>query len=103
MSLVTISLVLGSIGSLFTVLAYLYKGVNRKIQYNKAKTLAQQGRTTSLANVAEFQSLRIGNIEKYLSIPEEERGKFLPSNELINLKNKAMNEYESHHTNLTGL
>jgi hypothetical protein len=51
MNLVTVSLILGSAGSLLTILAYLYKGINRKIKYNQAKTLAQQGRTTSLASV----------------------------------------------------
>ena len=102
MSLTTISILLGSLASFFTVLAYLYKGVNTRIKYNKAKTFAQQGRTTSLADAFEFQSLRISNIEKYLSLPPEERGSFQPSSELINLENKAMDEYEGHHTNLTG-
>jgi len=50
MSLTTISILLGSLASFFTVLGYLYKGVNTRIKYNKAKTFAQQGRTTSLAN-----------------------------------------------------
>ena len=102
MSLTTVSILLGSLVSFFTLLAYLYKGVNTRIKYNKAKTFAQQGRTTSLANAFEFQSLRISNIEKYLSLPPEEKGIFQPSNELINLENKAMDEYEGHHTNLTG-
>jgi hypothetical protein len=100
--LTSISILLGCLASFFTVLAYLYKGVNTRIKYNKAKTFAQQGRTTSLADAFEFQSLRISNIEKYLSLPPEERGSFQPSSELINLENKAMNEYEGHHTNLTG-
>ena len=102
MSLTTISILLGSLASFFTVLAYLYKGVNTRIKYNKAKTFAQQGRTTSLADAFEFQSLRVSNIEKYLSLPPETRGNFQPSNELINLEQKAMEEYEGHHTNLTG-
>jgi hypothetical protein len=42
-------MLLGSLASFFAVLAYLYKGVNTRIQYNKAKKFAQQGRTTSLA------------------------------------------------------
>jgi hypothetical protein len=103
MNLVTLSIILGSIASFFAILTYLYKGISKGVQYNKARTFAQQGRITSVVSVVELQGLRIGNIEKYLSLPEPERGRFQPSNELINLENKAMDEYESHHTNLTGL
>lgn len=103
MDLTTISLILGSVASVFGILAYVYKIIDRRIKYNKAKTSAQQGRTTALASAVEIQSLRIGNIENYLSFPKEERGKFLPARELAELENKAIDEYESHHTNLTGL
>jgi hypothetical protein len=103
MNLGTISLILGSVASFLGIVAYLYKGVNRGVQYNKARTLAQQGRITSVVSVVELQSLRIGNIEKYLALPAQERGRFQPSDELISLENKAMDEYENHHTNLTGL
>jgi hypothetical protein len=103
MDLTTISLILGSVASMFAILAYVYKGINRRIKYNKAKTSAQQGRTTALASAVEIQSLRLNNIEKHLSLPHEERGKFLLIDELIELEKKAIDEYENHHTNLTGL
>ncbi len=103
MNLGTISLILGSIASFLLILGYLYKGVTKGVKHNKARTVAQQGRIASIANVAEYQSLRIGRIEKHLSLPEGERGRFHPDEELITLENKAMVEYESHHTNLTGL
>lgn len=102
MDLTTISLILGSVASVFAIFAYLYKGINQRIKYNKAKTSAQQGRTTALASAVEIQSLRINNIENHLSLPQEERGKFLPTRELIELEKKAIDEYENHHTNLTG-
>ena len=69
MSLTTISILLGSLASFVTVLVYFYNGVNTRIKYNRAKTFAQQGRTTSLASAFEFQSLRVSNIEKYLTLP----------------------------------
>jgi hypothetical protein len=103
MNLGTISLILGSIASFLLILGYLYKGVTRGVKHNKARTLAQQGRIAAIANVSEYQGLRLGRVEKHLSLPEEERGKFYPDEELITLENKAMDEYESHHTNLTGL
>jgi hypothetical protein len=103
MNLGTISLILGSIVSCLFIWGYLYKGVTKGVRHNKARTFAQQGRIESIADVAEYQSLRVGRIEKYLSLPEQERGKFHADDELINLENKAMEEYENHHTNLTGL
>jgi hypothetical protein len=103
MNLGTISVVLTCVASFMAILTYLYKGVNRGVQYNKARTLAQQGRITSVVSIVELQGLRIGNIEKHLSLPVQERGRFQPSDELLNLENKAMDDYENHHTNLTGL
>jgi len=103
MNLGTLSLILGSVASFLGIVTWLYKGVNRGVRHNKARTIAQQGRITSVVSVVELQNLRIGNIEKYLALPTQERGRFQPSDELIGLGNKAMDEYESHHTNLTGL
>jgi len=103
MSLGTISLILGSVASFLLIWGYLYKGITKGVKHNKARTLAQQGRIASVADVAEYQGLRIGRIEKHLSLPEGERGRFHPDDELIALENKAMDEYENHHTNLTGL
>jgi len=103
MNLGTISLILGSIASFLLILGHLYKGVTTGVKHNKARTFAQQGRIASIAAVTEYQGLRLGRIEKHLSIPEKERGRFYPDEELITLENKAMDDYESHHTNLTGL
>jgi len=103
MNLGTISIVLTCIASFMAIFAYLYNGISKRVKHNKARTFAQQGRIASVADAVEYQGLRTGRIEKYLSIPEQERGKFYPDEELINLENKAMDEYENHHTNLTGL
>jgi len=103
MNLGTISVVLTCIASFMAIFAYLYTGVTKSVKHNKARTLAQQGRIASVASVLEYQGLRLARIEKHLSLPEQERRRFYPDEELITLENKAMDEYEGHHTNLTGL
>jgi hypothetical protein len=93
MNLATINLVIGVLAGAIAILTYLLKG----IQANKARSKAQQGRITSLAEAAIFQNQRTSAIEKHLVATSN----FQPSEGLIALEQKALSEYESHHTNLT--
>ena len=93
MNLATINLIIGTIAGTIAILVYLWKGV----KFNKARSKAQQGRITSLAEVVTFQHQRTSAIEKHLV----ETSDFRPSEGLTTLEEKALNEYESHHTNLT--
>lgn len=95
MNLGTISLILGSVASVFAILAYLYKGV----RYNKARSKAQQGRIVALVQVVEFQGARLTILETYLS--KEDGGNYQISSGLIKLEEKALEEYRKHDTNLT--
>jgi len=93
MNLATINLVIGTVVGAIAILTYLWKG----IQSNKARSRAQQGRITSLAEAAIFQNQRTSAVEKHLVATSN----FQPSEGLIALEQKALSEYESHHTNLT--
>jgi hypothetical protein len=93
MNLATLNLIIGTIAGVIAILVYLWKGV----RFNKARNKAQHGRTTSLAEVAIFQNQRISAIEKHLVATSN----FQPSEGLTTLEEKALSEYESHHTNLT--
>jgi len=95
MNLGTVRLILGCILSLLAIFAYFLKGV----EHNKAKIRAQHGRTSSLINIVQIQDARLDNIEKHLSIPQENRGVFPPNDGLNNLEQKALDEYKEHHTN----
>jgi len=93
MNLATINLIIGTAGAAIAILTALWKG----LKSNQARTKAQQGRITSLAEAAIFQNQRTSAIEKHLVATSD----FQPSEGLIALEQKALSEYESHHTNLT--
>jgi hypothetical protein len=93
MNLATINLMIGTVAGVIAILTYLWKAV----MSNKARSKAQQGRITSLAEAAIFQNQRTSAIEKHLVATSN----FQPSEGLIALEQKALSEYESHHTNLT--
>ena len=94
MNLGTVSLILGSLAALFTILAYLYKGV----RFNKARSKAQQGRIASIFRVQQIQGQRLTNLEKHMSRGDES---YLINNGLLELEEEAMNEYKEHDTKLT--
>lgn len=93
MNLATINLIIGSIAGTIAILTYLWKGVKS----NKARSTAQQGRITALAEAAIFSNQRMSAMEKHLAATSN----FQPSEGLIALEQKALSDYESHHTNLT--
>jgi len=93
MNLATINLIIGTTAGAIAIFVYLWQGV----KFNKARSKAQQGRITSLAEVAIFQNQRVSAIEKHLVATSN----FQPSEGLTALEQKALSEYESHHTNLT--
>jgi len=95
MNLGTVGLILSSLAALFTILAYLYKGV----RFNKARSKAQQGRIVALVQVVEIQGERLTIMEAYLS--KEDGGNYSINTGLINLEEKALAEYKKHDTNLT--
>jgi hypothetical protein len=97
MTLGTIGAILGAIASLLGILAYLDKGIRN----NTARSKAEKGRVICLAEITEIQGKRIEALESHASLPKEESASFKPNNPLIDLENKAREEYESHHTNLT--
>ena len=97
MNLGTIGAILGAIASFLGILAYLDKGVRN----NKARLKAEKGRVISLAEIVEIQGKRIEALEFHASLPREESESFKPNNPLIDLENKAREEYKNHHTNLT--
>jgi hypothetical protein len=97
MTLGTIGAILGAIASLLGILAYLDKGVRN----NTARSKAEKGRVISLAEIIEIQGKRIEALEFHASLPREESESFKPNNPLIDLENKAREEYKNHHTNLT--
>jgi hypothetical protein len=94
MNLGTISLVLGSLAALFTILAYLYKGV----RFNKARSKAQQGRIVSLFRIQQIQGQRLTRAEKHISKKDEG---YPIDDGLVQLEEEAMNEYKEHDTKLT--
>jgi hypothetical protein len=93
MNLATINLIIGIIAGTIAILVYLWKAV----KFNKARSRAQHGRIISLAEAAIFQNQRVSTIEKHLVATSN----FQPSEGLTALEQKALSEYESHHTNLT--
>ena len=97
MSLGTIGAILGAIASLLGIFAYLDKGIRN----NTARSKAEKGRVISLAEIIEIQGKRIEALEFHASLPKEENESFKPNNPLIDLENKAREEYKNHHTNLT--
>jgi hypothetical protein len=94
LNLATICLILGGIASFLAILAHLYKGV----QYNKARTKAQQGRITSLFRIQQIQGQRLTIIERHQSKKDDS---FPSDNGLQQLEEEAMNEYREHDTKLT--
>jgi hypothetical protein len=97
MDLGTIGAILGAIASLLGILAYLDKGIRN----NTARSIAEKGRVICLAEITEIQGKRIEALEFQASLPREESESFKPNNPLIDLENKAREEYKNHHTNLT--
>jgi len=97
MNLETVGLIVTIFGGALGILSVFWKAISR----NKAKAKAQQGRIESIVDLLEIQSERTQNIERYLSIPEGERGPFQLEQGLVNLELKALDEYQKHHTNLT--
>ena len=97
MNLGTIGATLGVIASLFGIFSYLDKGIRN----NTARSIAEKGRVISLAEIIEIQGKRIEALEFHASLPREESESFKPNNPLIDLENKAREEYKNHHTNLT--
>ena len=95
MNLGTIGSIVGSVASVFAILAYLYKGV----RYNKARSTAQQGRIIALVQMVEIQGERLTILETYLS--KEDGGNYQVSTTLIKLEQKALADYKKHDTNLT--
>jgi len=95
MNLATLSLILGSIASVFAILAYLYKGM----RFNKARSKAQQGRIVALVQVLRFQWERLKVVETHLS--KEDASDFQVNDSLIKLEEEAMSDYKKHDTNLT--
>jgi hypothetical protein len=97
MTLGTIGAILGAIASLFGIFTYLNTGIRN----NTARSKAEKGRVISLAEIIEIQGKRIEALEFHASLPREESESFKPNNPLIDLENKAREEYKNHHTNLT--
>lgn len=97
MNLGTIGGILGAIASIAAIVTHLNKGIKN----NKARLTAEKGRVISLAEIVEIQGKRIEALEDYASLPKEEGEIFRPNNPLIDLENKAREEYKNHQTNLT--
>lgn len=97
MNLGTIGGILGAVASFLAIIVHLNKGIKN----NQARLAAEKGRVISLAEIVEIQSKRIEALEDYASLPKEEGEIFRPNNPLIDLENKAKEEYKNHQTNLT--
>jgi hypothetical protein len=97
MDLGTIGAILGAIASCLGIFAYLDKGIRN----NTARSIAEKGRVICIAEITEIQGKRIEALEFHASLPREESESFKPNNPLIDLENKAREEYKNHHTNLT--
>jgi len=97
MNLETVGLIVTIFGGTLGILSVFWKAINR----NKARAKAQQGRIESIVDLLEIQAERTQNIERHLSMPENERGSFQVEQGLVNLESKALDEYKKHHTNLT--
>jgi hypothetical protein len=97
MNLATIGGLLGAVASFLAIVGYLNKGIKN----NKARLAAEKGRVISLAEIVEIQGKRIEALEDHASLPREDGNSFRPNNPLIDMENKAREEYKNHHTNLT--
>ena len=95
MNLATLSLLLGSVASVFAILAYLYKGM----RFNRARSRAQQGRIVALVQVIKIQGERVTIVETHLS--KEASGNYEVNHGLIRLEEEAMEEYRKNDTKLT--
>jgi len=97
MNLGTIGAILGAIASFLAIAAYLDNGVRK----NQARLRAEKGRVSCLAEIAEIQRKRIDALELHASRTKDENSYFQINNPLIDLEDKAMDEYKKHHTDLT--
>jgi hypothetical protein len=95
MNVGTLFAILGGLASFVAVLAYY----DQRIRYNKARTRAQQGRTSALVQITNLQGKRLTAIEKYLQ--QEDGGNYQVNTELIELEKEALEDYNTHDTKLT--
>ena len=95
MNLGTANLIIATLLGLIGILAYLFKGM----QYNKSRNRAQQGRIQALFQVIKYQGKRLTNLETY--IEKEDEGHYQVNNELIELEEEAMNDFQKNDTLLT--
>jgi hypothetical protein len=97
MNVGTIGAILGAIASFLVIVAYL----QQEIKKNQARLKAEKGRVSCLAEIAQIQSKRIDALECHASRTKDENSYFQVNDPLIDLENKAMDEYKKHHTDLT--
>jgi cell division protein FtsL len=95
MSLGTANLIIGTLVGLIALLVYLLKGVN----YNKSRNKAQQGRIQALYQVIKYQGKRLTNLETYIA--KEDEGHYQVNNELIELEQEALEDFQKNDTLLT--
>jgi type II secretory pathway component PulJ len=95
MSLGTANLIIGSLVGLIAILVYLLKGM----QYNKSRNKAQQGRIQALYQVTKYQGKRLTNLETYIA--KEDEGHYQVNNELIELEQEALEDFQKNDTLLT--
>jgi len=95
MSLGTANLIIGSLVGLIAILVYLLKGM----QYNKSRNKAQQGRIQALHQVMKYQGKRLTNLETYIA--KEDEGHYQVNNELIELEQEALKDFQKNDTLLT--
>jgi type II secretory pathway component PulJ len=91
----TANLIIGSLVGLIAILVYLLKGM----QYNKSRNRAQQGRIQALFQVVKYQGKRLTNLETYIA--KEDEGNYQVNNELIELEEEAMSDFQKNDTLLT--
>ena len=95
MNLGTANLIIASLVGLIAILGYLLKGM----QYNKSRNRAQQGRIQALFQVVKYQGKRLTNLETYIA--KEDEGNYQVNNELIELEEEAMSDFQKNDTLLT--
>jgi predicted aspartyl protease len=95
MSLGTANLIIGSLGGLIVILVYLLKGM----QFNKSRNKAQQGRILALFHVIKYQGKRVTNLETYIA--KEDEGHYQVNNELIELEQEALEDFQKNDTLLS--
>jgi len=91
----TANLIIASLVGLIAILGYLLKGM----QYNKSRNRAQQGRIQALFQVVKYQGKRLTNLETYIA--KEDEGNYQVNNELIELEEEAMSDFQKNDTLLT--